>query len=330
MANYKRASARHTECMSCGGTVYHNISKNIFECKHCGSTQSVELGRKLEEIPFDYKKTADELPVDSVDIFVCKNCSAELVLDDENDITGVCPYCDSNYVSDFSQKRLIAPSTLIPFKIDKKEAEDKFKKWVKELKGEKLGFSKSAIKSNIVQTYRPFWIFNANVIVDYKYQDRVVDGARSVIVNKNAKEDFNLVNVGIDAMYDTKYVDRIENDRKIFQKYNFEELVEYDDAFLTGTQTSVYAIDLGEGLEATLAMIGSVLTKKHIGSASNFKINDAVDSRYSLALMPVWEARMVFKDEVFIYSLNGQTGKQFGEYPRNWMFASSGIKVNVR
>ncbi len=330
MSEYKRVNARHSACKSCGGILTHNIAKNIFECTHCGNSQKVELGHKLENIPFDYKNTVDELPDDKIDVVKCKNCGAEVILDNENDVTGVCPYCDSNYVSDFSQKRLIAPSSLIPFKIDRKQAEASFKKWVKKLKGEKLGFSKGVIDTNIVQTYRPFWVFNANVVVDYRYEDRVLQGGRTVIANRQAKEDFNLVNVGIDAMYSTKYVDRIDPDRKLFQKYDFDELVEYDDAFLTGTQTSVYLLDLGEGLDATKSMIGSVLTKKHIGSASDFEIVRADDSKYSLALMPVWEARMVFKDEVFIYSLNGQTGKQFGEYPRNWMFASSGIKVNVR
>ncbi len=330
MKKYKRVNAIHSKCENCGGTLIYDIPNQKFECTHCGETQKVVLSKNLDQNPFDYENIPVDIYDDSIDIIKCKNCAAEIILDDDLDITGDCPYCDANYVSNFSQKRLIAPSSLIPFKIDIKEAESKFKMWVKKLKGEKRGFSKSVINTKVVQTYRPFWIFNAKLDIEYKYQAKTVKNGRTVIINNTSRENISLVNVGIDGMYNTKYSDRIETDRKTFQKYDYNDLVDYDDAFLTGTQTSVYILSLGEGLDSTKALIGSELTRKHKGSASDFSIKSAVNPKYSLALLPVWEARMVFNDEVYVYSLNAQTGAEFGEYPRNWMFSSSGVKVKIR
>lgn len=330
MKKYRKADAIHSKCDNCGGVLFYDISKNKFQCTHCGESQRVIISRKLDQNPFDFENLPDDLYDDSIDVIKCKNCAAVIILEDNLDITGSCPYCDSNYVSNFSEKRLIAPSSLIPFKVDRKEAEERFRSWVKKLKGEKRGFSKSVINTNVIQTYRPFWVFNAKLDVEYKYQARTIKNGRSVIVNSPGRENISLVNVGIDAMYNTEYSDRIESDRKAFQKYNFDELVDYDAAFLTGTQTSVYVLDLGEGLDSTRSLVGSELTKKHKGSASDFSIKYAINSKYSLALLPVWEARMVFDDEIFVYSLNAQTGVEFGEYPRNWMFSSSGVKFKVR
>ncbi len=330
MSKYRIANARNSKCERCGGILFYNISKGKFECTHCGELNKIMVEHKLEKIPFDFTNISKEVPDYSIDVISCHNCNAEIVLDDELDITGVCPYCDSNYVSDFSKKRLIVPTAVIPYKIGKEEAKDRFKKWLKKLKGEKRGFTKSVINCNIVQTYRPFWIYNADLVIEYKFDDRVIMDGRTVILNKNEIEVINLVNVGIDAMYNTSYVDRIEPERKSFQKFNFDELVEYDDAFLTGTQTYVYSLDIIDGLDTTKALIGSALAQKHKDTARDFIIKQAKNSGYSLALLPVWEARMVYNSEVYIYSLNAQTGREFGEYPKNWLLDSSRIKVKMR
>ncbi len=328
MSKYNKENARHSECSGCGGTLQYNIVKSKFECTHCGNTQNVTLGHELEKNPFDFRNTIEEVPSDSTAIIGCKNCGAEIILDDEHDITGECPYCDTKYVTNFSEKRLIVPTALIPFSIPRDEAVEQFKKWAKKLKGEKKGFTNAVMDTNVVQTYRPFWVFDSEVYVDYMYSKTVREGKRTYSIDVKGNEKINLKDVGIDAMYLTQYTDHIDKHRQEFQKYDYNELVDYDDAFITGTETSVYIVDLGEGFDSTLALIGTAIAGMHggPGRAWGYKISDAKDSLYSLALLPVWEARMVFEGETYVYSMNGQTGKQFGEYPRSWLFQ----KVDMR
>lgn len=120
-------------CSNCGGILRWNISKQVFSCSSCGVTVDIDKSNTdIKKHDFDqYKQRAEgsvSFPDESV--VICKTCGAQITIDKATTAT-VCSMCASTYIDVEKQMSGIMPDGLIPFKVDKHQAQDNFRKWVK-------------------------------------------------------------------------------------------------------------------------------------------------------------------------------------------------------
>ena len=118
------------KCPACGGHLAYSVELNQLKCPYCTSTFEIEdYNEKNTAIA---EKDSETL---SVNRFVCRNCGAELSSTDSPDeqLVQYCAYCGSESLMMGKADATEIPETIIPFKITKDRAKEKYAEEVKKM-----------------------------------------------------------------------------------------------------------------------------------------------------------------------------------------------------
>jgi len=152
------------KCPNCDAPIEFNSELQKMTCEYCGNIMTVEEAESQLEnynVKFEDKtENVDEM-VD-MDVYTCNTCGAE-VLTDEHTSATFCSYCGNPTLIKNRFEGVLAPGYVIPFKIDKKQAQQAYKNWInagghftpKEFKSE-------AMLEKITGMYAPFWVYDYN------------------------------------------------------------------------------------------------------------------------------------------------------------------------
>ena len=103
-------------------------------CLYCGYHEAIEVDEEVKcaaELKFEDAENYENCDWGTEKkTVICKSCGAETVYD-ALEIAGECPYCGSNQVMESHDSKTMAPGGVVPFKISKKQAGEKFLKWIK-------------------------------------------------------------------------------------------------------------------------------------------------------------------------------------------------------
>ena len=133
------------KCPCCGADVEFDSASQKMKCPYCGSEFEMESLKayddELAENSEDHMEwkmgSTDEWSdgeADGMGVYSCQSCGGE-VMADENTAASFCPYCGNPVVMKGSIAGSLKPEFIIPFKLDKKAAVNKF---AEHLKGKKL------------------------------------------------------------------------------------------------------------------------------------------------------------------------------------------------
>ncbi|WP_252891533.1 hypothetical protein [Thermoclostridium stercorarium] len=81
---------------------------------------------------------------------------------DANRLTAECAFCGSIHIRTQSNEDVIKPESLVPFKIDKQTAINKFRTWLKKRYLSPGNLKILAREEKIHGVYIPFWTFDAD------------------------------------------------------------------------------------------------------------------------------------------------------------------------
>nr|HPQ94909.1 primosomal protein N' (replication factor Y) - superfamily II helicase [Thiolinea sp.] len=103
--------------------------------------------------------------------------------------------------------------------------------------------------------------------------------------------------------------------------WDLENLVAYDQAYLSGFQSEIYQVDLDEGFQQARQIMDQAIRQavmRDIGGDQQ-QIT-ALDTRYSGStfkhiLLPVWSAAFRYQDKTYRFVINGRNGQTQGERP---------------
>ncbi len=327
-------------CTGCGAVLHFKPGTRILTCQYCGAENPIEESEQLiEEI--DYKKFIDEKLDKEEKIEVvsvrCPACGAAITLA-PHITSDQCPYCASHIVvKSGSTSTLLKPKSLLPFIIDKKKAGELFRAWLK-----KLWFAPSDLKkANVVSEkvngiYVPYWTYDTRTYTsytgqrgDYYYETvtytttesgrtvtrtRQVRRTRWTFAAGSVSNNFDDILVIASHSLPQKYSERLE-------PWNLSKLVPYNDKYLSGFRSESYQVDVTTGLnEAKEKMIPIIrqTVRNDIGGneqrilTMNTTYNDVT---FKHILLPVWISSYRFKNRVYRFLINGQTGEVQGERP---------------
>lgn len=322
-------------CPACGGKMHFNVNEQSLSCPYCDN--KIEITSDSEPIKeYDFDK-ADELASkgwgNETRIIRCESCGAQVVLE-ENATAQFCSFCgSSNVVKEFDSD-CITPESLIPFKISKAKASDNFKKWLKKRFFAPRKLKKKQYKDNFSGLYLPFWTYDSQTSSFYTAQKgtyyyvtrtRMVNGKPQTYRQRKIR--WKRVQGTYNKFFDDVLVNASKNhDRNIIEvlePFNLKGLVPYRTEYLSGFIAERYSINLKNGWHYAKNKINGDIRNGIIAQVNGDEVriesvNTSYDDvKYKHILLPIWMSSYKYKDKIYRFMVNAQTGEVQGKYPKS-------------
>lgn len=321
------------KCPQCGGVMdFDPVSGNL-KCPYCDYEQEIKRDKeepaKAEEMDFyAAEHTANKDWGVETKTVICNACGAESIYDSLQ-TSAVCPFCGSNQVMDAQEEDTIAPGGVVPFAIDDKKASQNFKNWIK---GKwfcpKLA-KESAKPDRFKGIYLPYWTFDANTYSHYTGEYGI---------DRTTKDKEGNTHVRTDWYHTTGYYDEFFNDELVLasknhnagilrglEPFDTENNKTYKPEYIAGFVAERYSIGLKDAWGMAMNSIKSKLRDRISGkirrehNADHTRSvtiqTDFKDITYKYLLLPIWVSNYKYKDKVYQFMVNGQTGKVSGKTP---------------
>jgi DNA-directed RNA polymerase subunit RPC12/RpoP len=331
-------------CQSCGGQFTYDAASQGMICPHCGLKQAVVAAGSnagsapIRTIPLEQGMQLAQrglgTPVQTVK---CDDCGATVNVG-QGELTAKCAFCGSNKViAQPTDDSAIRPESLVPFGITKQAANDGFAKWLAALWFRPNDLTKLGKIQDMGGVYVPYWSFDSNVQSSW-----TAERGHYYYVNKQVQE--------TDANGQTVWVDRqVQETRwefatgrrqdsyrdvlvcagrglpldivKKFASFDMSKLMAYRPDFLAGWKAESYALELMPGWEQGREVIqGSQYDRCGAEVGGDTQRGLSVQNVYSSTafkhvLLPIWISAFRYKEKVYRFLVNGQTGEIVGEAP---------------
>ena len=242
----------------------------------------------------------------------CSSCGAELVVT-RTEASTYCAFCGQAAVIADRMTGCLKPDKIIPFKVTREEAEEKFRRRLR-----KGWFIPKKIKNfeseRLNGIYLPFWLFDVyyGATQYWRYSNK-----------KDTKKYSQYLRVG-DAMFHRMTIDassQIPNEysRKL-EPYRMDELEDFDAAYLFGFYSDRFDVkpeDLTGEARSRAELLFNEGMRKNVPKDSRRYLSYPVSkvSEPEYALLPVWFLTFRYEDAPITLMMNGQTGKVVGGVP---------------
>ena len=338
------------QCPACTGPLQFDAATGKMGCEYCGASYSIEeieamfaeKNAQAEQNMADAKVKAESGTGDAWDMsglndnwgeeakglrtYSCPACCAELVCDETTAATS-CPYCGNPTVIPGQFAGMLKPDFVIPFKLKKEDAIAALKK---HYEGKPLlpdAFKSANHLQEIKGVYVPFWLFNGGAEGDliaaatrsetYRSGDyKVTETSHFELVRSGSMAFENIPVDGSTKMPDD-YMDSIE-------PFRYDEMVPFSTAYLPGYMADKYDLTAEQCTQrADLRAentVESSLRGTMFGYDSIVTVNRDIRlfrGEVKYALLPVWLLTTKWKDQTYLFAMNGQTGKFVGNLPED-------------
>lgn len=326
------------QCPACTGPLRFDSASGKLCCDYCGSTYDVaqvealygEKQAQADKAAEAAEKAASSGPVwgemetGELSSRTCTSCGAELVCGPETAAT-TCPYCGNPTVLGGQLSGKLKPEYIIPFRMDKKTAIENLKKYYKGKAFLPKAFKESNHIEEIQGVYVPFWLYDgrmeargaykAEISESHREGDYIITTTKHFDVARVGDADFVRVPVdGSSKMPDT-HMDAIE-------PFDYSDLKPFSTAYLPGFLADRYDEDDKKCAARVLTrMKNSTAAALHdtLGGYTGVQtLSEQLDPRTlepHYALLPVWMLHTRWKEQDFLFAMNGQTGKLIGDLP---------------
>lgn len=331
---------KELKCVNCGALLVFKPGTNSLICEHCGTNNEIPVSNEiLEEIDYDafIRDCYDTEDKQTILIAHCDSCGAETSLPPNVTATD-CPFCGSNLVvKGATSSQIVKPKGVLPFKIDKQQAQASFAKWLKS-----LWFAPSnlvayaAQEEKLTGIYIPYWTYDSQTNSQYTGM-RGVNFTEYITqpVQVNGKTTFKKVpvtkiiwtpvsgSVGVNfddilvlacTSLPANYVDALE-------PFDLQNLQPFNEKYLSGFRAERYQVDVKSGLLTAKQKMDISIRRAicaQIGG-DHQQINSLHSDYYSITfkhiLLPIWISSYQYRGKIYRFVINGRTGVVRGERP---------------
>lgn len=321
------------KCPNCGGVMDFSPSTGGLSCPYCDHTESIpveaEAPTQAEELDFNnaVNRANCNWGVETKTV-LCKSCGAESIYD-ALQTSATCPFCGSNQVMDAAAKDTIAPGGVVPFQISDKEAASLFHTWInRKWFCPKLA-KQSAKPDKFHGTYLPYWTFDANAFTLYQGQFGIDHTHQDSDGKSHTTTDWYRTSGEYRERFDDELIlasDRHESSiLRGLEPYQTADNKAYKPEYIAGFVAERYSLGLNDAWESAKKSLNSKLTssittkirhEKHADHVKNVIIDPIFnDITYKYLLLPVWNSNFKYKEKIYQFMVNGQTGKVSGKIP---------------
>lgn len=339
------------KCPCCGGTVVFSSQSQALKCEYCESEFDVS---KIEEINSVMSREAvsedanwgeyQEQNMDGMSSYSCSSCGANVIVD-PNTVATECVYCGNKIVLEGNATGVVKPDCVIPFALDKDYAIAEVKKFYQGKWLLPSEFTSGNKIEKITGLYVPFWLYdcdvNADILFNAEKRETWTSGDYRYTktdyysVKRRGGLGFNSIPVDASSSMDNKYMDSIE-------PYALDKLIDFNSAYLAGYQADKYDEDSQQCMERANERIRQSVLDEFEATVTGFDSVSVNSSKIDLkhgqiryAFLPIWLLNTKYKDEIYTFAINAQTGKVVGSLPISWgkftllWLVSSGIAYAI-
>ena len=323
--NNNRERALDHKCPNCGSKIIFAPENGKWKCDNCKSEFDLETLKKHNNASSDEnnKKESDVEDTNYVE-YHCKDCGAKIIAD-ENTASTFCVYCGNTAILKSKLSGKFAPSKIIPFKKTKEEALLAFKNLSKGKPLMPKFFNKQENIEKLSGVYIPFWLYSitskgkidvsATKVFTWRSGDIEYTKTDTYQVNREGKMEYDRIPVDGSTRFEDNLMNSIE-------PFNYDELVDYNHAYLSGFLAEKYDVDSETSMNAAkeraqtttkdtlMDSINGYATKIIKTSEFDNKIN-----KTEYVLLPVWMVNVKYKDKYYTFAMNAQTGEFIGDIP---------------
>ncbi|MDO5026816.1 MAG: hypothetical protein Q4E50_03170 [Tissierellia bacterium] len=334
------------KCPNCTGPLLYRPDLEKLKCDYCGSsftTEEIDAYIKnnpdkemliedegSEKKPSVVLKTQEGLERDQrnqeyeIKGYNCSNCGAEVVTS-ATSLTTFCYYCHSPVVLTDRTQGAFRPDKLIPFAIDKKKVEESLLAWIKRKKYVKRDFYSQSQLEKITGMYLPFWSMNSNYEIRLKGKGKRLSTSRSGNTEYIETSFFDIdraFNYQVDNLSKLAYT-KVDGDFiNSISPFNFKDKKDFKIFYLNGFFSETYDLtfdDLKQDLVQRTQEYVKNRVKSELYDYDSYELSEESYDRLAYekeyVLLPVWMLTYDYKGKKYIYTMNGQTGKAFGDLP---------------
>lgn len=327
----------HVDCNACGSEMVFDAAKGELVCKHCGNTRPLPKESDMV-VEADFNEGVSTAGMDTgfatpTKTFHCNSCGANTAVEPDT-VKFNCPFCGSENVNEEAHaSKAIRPAGILPFKINKEGATEKFKAWIKRGLFAPSNLKKIARLNSLRGVYVPFWTYDAETRSNWWAEAGYYYYTTESYTDSNGQSRTKQVRhtqwVPASGYYEHDFDDvlvigskgitqgRIE---KIYP-YELEGSVNYDPRYILGFDSEVYQLDVQQGYQVADgimdAHIRTECARRVPGDTHrNLRVNTHKGNiTFKHLLLPVWVAGYTYNNKVFQFVVNGQNGKASGSKP---------------
>lgn len=276
-------------------------------CPNCGT----EAPKSPEARPTDANRLATYN-------FTCSGCGASMSYDAS--AQGLrCPFCGSVDMVAQADARILAPQGVVPFRLSREQAIQTMRKWLTRGFWRPGDLARQAAVVTMTPVFVPFWVFQAQTHTFWTADtSHTPPGARAdwypLTGEHHGHYDGLLVGAsGVLTPLETTEIGPFDLSAAVAPD-------QVDLENITVEQFSLprkYARPLARG---GLEQAETAACQADVpGRARNVHVNVLVEGMASQpVLLPVWIMAYRFRDRVYRFLVNGQTGRSTGQAPTSW------------
>jgi len=331
--------SQELKCTGCGAILEFKPGTKNLTCTYCGAQNIIEeSGEVIEEIDYEEFISTQYAKEEKIEIVSvkCSACGASITLD-PNVTSDHCPYCASNIVVESgSTSTVLKPKSLLPFAVDRNTAAESFRNWINKLWFAPSDLKEKAAKGKLDGIYVPYWTYDSKTATSYTgargtyyyvtetytttengqtvTKTRQVRKTRWTPTSGYVQNDFDDILVIASQSLPVKYTQKLE-------PWYLKDLVPYNDKYLSGFRSESYQVELTAGLAVAKERMEPVITqtvRRDIGGDEQqiYTMNTSYhDITFKHILLPIWISSYKYKEKVYRFLINGQTGEVQGERP---------------
>ncbi len=270
--------------------------------------------------------------------FRCEQCGAEVIVDLQNR-SYVCPFCDSTYVVEFTRDETgrQQPEFVIGFAVTPDQARDKFREWIKQNQWFNPGdLSAEAVEDKQRGVYLPFWSFP--MLAESSWSARIgehwqrtetyttMQNGKMVTRTRTVTETEWWPLSGQHHRFYTGYL--VSGSKGLSQQealrimpFNLPALKRYEPFYLAGWLCEEYSVNESTA-QALCQQEYYAQERRNIQAFLPGDTSSGLEVRTQfrhvssdLCLLPVYILSYRYKEQLFRFLVNGQTGHVAGDKP---------------
>ncbi len=283
------------------------LDEEDFFCANCGT----EAPPRAAAIDHDATQTVTHH-------FECEGCGASMSYDAEAQSLR-CPFCGSEQLRNQADATSIEARLAVPFVVNHTAASAALRRWLGAGFWRPNDLSHRAAITNMTAVYVPYWVFRTRTFTYWTADtNQTPRGARGdwypLAGEHHGQYEGQLVGAsGVLTPEETKLLrpfdlaaavapDQVDMQEKVVEQFRVQRK---------------YARPLArQGVEE----LERQACQQYVpGRSRNLKVNVRLEGLSSdPVLLPVWIMAYRYRDQVFRFLLNGQSGKATGTAPRSW------------
>lgn len=321
------------KCPCCGGVMDFDPKVGKLHCPYCDHIEEI-LEEDEEDISAEEQDflTAEQTGncnwgVETKTV-LCKACGGEMVYD-ALEIAGECPYCGSNQVMEAKAENTLAPGGVCVFKLDAKQAAEKFKSWLKKRWFCPKEAKETAKPKDFKGIYLPYWTFDTHTVSTYSAEYGITRHKRNSKGETVTVTDwYRCSGTYQEAIDDQAVCGTTRHEQGILNgilPYDTADNKAYKPEYVAGFASERYSIGLKDAWETAKSLISGrlrrnitrkIMTERHANMVRSLRLRTSYSQiKYKYLLLPVWMACFKYKDKIYKFMVNGQTGKVAGKIP---------------